>query len=35
MIAPVFTKFENMNINESMDKLAESMINVYTQVSCI
>lgn len=33
MLSPVLNKFDNMNENENLVQLAESMINVYTEVS--
>lgn len=33
MLSPVLNKFDNMNVNENMNQLAESMINVYSEVS--
>lgn len=33
MLSPVLNKFDNMNVNESMNQMAESMINVYSEVS--
>lgn len=33
MLSPVLNKFDSMNVNENMNQLAESMINVYSEVS--